>query len=160
MNYNFEFQVPFGTMVALICMWFGISLPLVFLGYYFGFRKVVCISFIQTHLLNTVLWAIYPVILYFVQHTNYNGLCFLCWHFVLYFSHMSTQYVPTKSQDKYQNKPGTSALSLGKYTYTLSFIDKYQNKPGTSALSLCKYTYTLIHRQVPEQAWYLSPVFG
>jgi len=31
--------VPFGTMVALLCMWFGISLPLVFLGYYFGFRK-------------------------------------------------------------------------------------------------------------------------
>jgi len=31
--------VPFGTMVALLCLWFGISLPLVFLGYYFGFRK-------------------------------------------------------------------------------------------------------------------------
>ncbi|XP_064420685.1 transmembrane 9 superfamily member 4 isoform X3 [Latimeria chalumnae] len=32
--------VPFPTMVALLCMWFGISLPLVYLGYYFGFRKV------------------------------------------------------------------------------------------------------------------------
>lgn len=32
-------QVPFPTMVALLCMWFGISLPLVYLGYYFGFRK-------------------------------------------------------------------------------------------------------------------------
>lgn len=31
--------VPFGTMVALLCLWFGISVPLVFLGYYFGFRK-------------------------------------------------------------------------------------------------------------------------
>ncbi|XP_036100818.1 transmembrane 9 superfamily member 4 isoform X2 [Molossus molossus] len=31
--------VPFPTMVALLCMWFGISLPLVYLGYYFGFRK-------------------------------------------------------------------------------------------------------------------------
>lgn len=31
--------VPFSTMVALLCLWFGISLPLVFLGYYFGFRK-------------------------------------------------------------------------------------------------------------------------
>ena len=31
--------VPFTTMLALLCMWFGISLPLVFLGYYFGFRK-------------------------------------------------------------------------------------------------------------------------
>ncbi|XP_032832467.1 transmembrane 9 superfamily member 4 isoform X1 [Petromyzon marinus] len=31
--------VPFSTMVALLCMWFGISMPLVFLGYYFGFRK-------------------------------------------------------------------------------------------------------------------------
>nr|XP_060627593.1 transmembrane 9 superfamily member 4 [Anolis sagrei ordinatus] len=32
-------MVPFPTMVALLCMWFGISLPLVYLGYYFGFRK-------------------------------------------------------------------------------------------------------------------------
>lgn len=31
--------VPFSTMLALLCLWFGISLPLVFLGYYFGFRK-------------------------------------------------------------------------------------------------------------------------
>lgn len=32
-------QVPFITMLALLCMWFGISMPLVYLGYYFGFRK-------------------------------------------------------------------------------------------------------------------------
>ncbi|XP_070555187.1 transmembrane 9 superfamily member 4-like [Ptychodera flava] len=31
--------VPFSTMIALLCMWFGISLPLVFFGYFFGFRK-------------------------------------------------------------------------------------------------------------------------
>jgi len=31
--------VPFTTMLALLCMWFGISLPLVFMGFYFGFRK-------------------------------------------------------------------------------------------------------------------------
>ncbi|XP_022254354.1 transmembrane 9 superfamily member 4-like isoform X3 [Limulus polyphemus] len=31
--------VPFPTMMALLCMWFGISLPLVFLGYFFGYRK-------------------------------------------------------------------------------------------------------------------------
>uniref|UniRef100_A0A8C7WNG7 Transmembrane 9 superfamily member n=1 Tax=Oryzias sinensis TaxID=183150 RepID=A0A8C7WNG7_9TELE len=31
--------VPFTTMLALLCMWFGISMPLVYLGYYFGFRK-------------------------------------------------------------------------------------------------------------------------
>lgn len=31
--------VPFTTMVALLCLWFGISLPLVYLGYFFGYRK-------------------------------------------------------------------------------------------------------------------------
>lgn len=36
---NSSGAVPFGTMVALLCLWFGISLPLVYLGYYFGFRK-------------------------------------------------------------------------------------------------------------------------
>lgn len=31
--------VPFSTMLALLCLWFGISVPLVYLGYYFGYRK-------------------------------------------------------------------------------------------------------------------------
>lgn len=31
--------VPFSTMVALLCLWFGISVPLVFVGYFFGYRK-------------------------------------------------------------------------------------------------------------------------
>ncbi|XP_006812572.1 transmembrane 9 superfamily member 4-like [Saccoglossus kowalevskii] len=31
--------VPFTTMIALLCMWFGISVPLVYFGYFFGFRK-------------------------------------------------------------------------------------------------------------------------
>ncbi|CAH0748898.1 unnamed protein product [Diatraea saccharalis] len=31
--------VPFSTMMALLCLWFCISLPLVYLGYYFGIRK-------------------------------------------------------------------------------------------------------------------------
>ena len=31
--------VPFGTIVALICMWFCISMPLVHLGAFFGFKQ-------------------------------------------------------------------------------------------------------------------------
>merc|ERR1712179_608358 len=31
--------IPFTTMLAVAAMWFGISLPLVYLGYYFGYRK-------------------------------------------------------------------------------------------------------------------------
>lgn len=31
--------VPFSTMIAILALWFGVSLPLVFIGYYFGFRK-------------------------------------------------------------------------------------------------------------------------
>jgi transmembrane 9 superfamily protein 2/4 len=31
--------VPFSTMFALLVLWFGISVPLVFLGSYFGFRR-------------------------------------------------------------------------------------------------------------------------
>jgi len=33
--------VPFGTLVALIALWFGISVPLVFFGSYFAFKKPV-----------------------------------------------------------------------------------------------------------------------
>jgi len=31
--------VPFGTLCALLVLWFGISMPLVFLGAYFGYRR-------------------------------------------------------------------------------------------------------------------------
>jgi transmembrane 9 superfamily protein 2/4 len=31
--------VPFGTMFALVFLWFGISMPLVFIGSYFGYKK-------------------------------------------------------------------------------------------------------------------------
>ncbi|CAG0891702.1 unnamed protein product [Cyprideis torosa] len=31
--------VPFSTLVALLALWFGISVPLTFVGAYFGFRK-------------------------------------------------------------------------------------------------------------------------
>ncbi|XP_078486667.1 transmembrane 9 superfamily member 4 [Ciona intestinalis] len=31
--------VPFTTMLAILAMWFGISLPLVVIGFYFGYRK-------------------------------------------------------------------------------------------------------------------------
>ncbi|KAJ8390561.1 hypothetical protein AAFF_G00101670 [Aldrovandia affinis] len=31
--------VPFGTLVAVLALWFGISVPLTFIGAYFGFKK-------------------------------------------------------------------------------------------------------------------------
>eukprot|EP00316_Scyphosphaera_apsteinii_P020015 CAMPEP_0119308604 /NCGR_PEP_ID=MMETSP1333-20130426/11553_1 /TAXON_ID=418940 /ORGANISM="Scyphosphaera apsteinii, Strain RCC1455" /LENGTH=629 /DNA_ID=CAMNT_0007312415 /DNA_START=21 /DNA_END=1910 /DNA_ORIENTATION=- len=33
--------VPFGTFVALLCMWFCISVPLVFVGAFFGFKQLL-----------------------------------------------------------------------------------------------------------------------
>ncbi len=33
--------VPFGTLVAILALWFGISVPLTFVGAYFGFKKPV-----------------------------------------------------------------------------------------------------------------------
>ena len=33
--------IPFTTLIALLALWFGISVPLTFIGAYFGFRKRV-----------------------------------------------------------------------------------------------------------------------
>lgn len=33
--------IPFGTLVAILALWFGISVPLTFVGAYFGFKKAV-----------------------------------------------------------------------------------------------------------------------
>jgi len=41
--------VPFTTMFALLVLWFGISVPLVFLGSYFGFRKDAIVLPVRTN---------------------------------------------------------------------------------------------------------------
>ena len=33
--------IPFSTLIALLALWFGISVPLVFVGAYFGYKKRV-----------------------------------------------------------------------------------------------------------------------
>ena len=48
-------------MFALLSMWFGISLPLVFLGYFFGFRKMVSVSSSSTInllIFNLFFWCV------------------------------------------------------------------------------------------------------
>lgn len=40
--------IPFTTLLALLALWFGISVPLTFVGAYFGFKKRVGILFICT----------------------------------------------------------------------------------------------------------------
>eukprot|EP01047_Picozoa_sp_COSAG01_P035237 COSAG01_NODE_2690_length_7247_cov_30.101567_7_plen_89_part_00 len=44
--------VPFGTLFALLFLWFGISVPLCFVGSYFGFRKAVRVRPIAPPLLH------------------------------------------------------------------------------------------------------------
>lgn len=41
--------VPFGTMFALVFLWFGISVPLVFIGSYFGFKKAAIEDPVRTN---------------------------------------------------------------------------------------------------------------
>eukprot|EP00271_Cylindrocystis_brebissonii_P004203 TRINITY_DN157_c0_g3_i1.p1 TRINITY_DN157_c0_g3~~TRINITY_DN157_c0_g3_i1.p1 ORF type:complete len:642 (-),score=114.05 TRINITY_DN157_c0_g3_i1:537-2462(-) len=41
--------VPFGTMFALVFLWFGISVPLVFIGSYFGFKKAAIEDPVKTN---------------------------------------------------------------------------------------------------------------
>lgn len=57
--------VPFGTMFLLLVLWFGISLPLVFLGSYFGYRKPVISLPVRTNQLPRHIppshWLMKPV---------------------------------------------------------------------------------------------------
>lgn len=36
--------IPFSTLIALLALWFGISVPLTFVGAYFGFKKRVSLN--------------------------------------------------------------------------------------------------------------------
>lgn len=39
--------MPFGTLVAILALWFCISVPLTFIGAYFGFKKSVSFLYYQ-----------------------------------------------------------------------------------------------------------------
>lgn len=41
--------IPFGTLVAILALWFCISVPLTFIGAYFGFKKNVSV-FLDIHI--------------------------------------------------------------------------------------------------------------
>jgi len=58
--------VPFATMFALLALWFGISVPLVFLGAYFGFRKPTVDLPVRTNQIPRQIpaqpWYVHPII--------------------------------------------------------------------------------------------------
>ncbi|GJP85678.1 hypothetical protein CLOP_g15793 [Closterium sp. NIES-67] len=57
--------VPFGTMFALFFLWFGISVPLVLLGSYFGFKKPAIEDPVRTNKIPRQIpeqaWYMHPV---------------------------------------------------------------------------------------------------
>ncbi|WOH01136.1 hypothetical protein DCAR_0520517 [Daucus carota subsp. sativus] len=57
--------VPFGTMFALVFLWFGISVPLVFVGSYVGFRKPAMEHPVKTNTIPRQIpeqaWYMHPV---------------------------------------------------------------------------------------------------
>lgn len=68
--------VPFTTMLALLCLWFGISLPLVYLGYFFGYRKQPFTHPVRTNqiprqvpdqlwYMNPMLWWVFVIYYYY-----------------------------------------------------------------------------------------------
>lgn len=45
--------IPFGTLVAILALWFCISVPLTFIGAYFGFKKNVSV-FLDIHIYKKI----------------------------------------------------------------------------------------------------------
>lgn len=45
--YGSSAAIPFFTLVALLALWFGVSVPLTFVGAYFGFRLYECTKDIE-----------------------------------------------------------------------------------------------------------------
>lgn len=62
--------VPFSTLIALLALWFCVSVPLTFVGAYFGFRKRVNL------MLTNVICVIYYKILYSQWNIPYAPIKF------------------------------------------------------------------------------------
>ncbi|XP_028760853.1 transmembrane 9 superfamily member 10-like [Neltuma alba] len=79
--------VPFGTMSALVFLWFGISVPLVFIGGYMGFRKPVSEDPVKTNKIPRQIpaqtWYMNPVLSILVGGILPFGAVFIELFFIL-----------------------------------------------------------------------------
>jgi transmembrane 9 superfamily protein 2/4 len=79
--------VPFGTLAALAFLWFGVSVPLVFVGSFYGFKKLAPEDPVRT---NKVLrqvpvqpWYMHPAICCFIGGVLPFGAVFIELFFIL-----------------------------------------------------------------------------
>jgi len=73
--------IPFTSMLSMGAMWFGISLPLVYVGYYFGYRKPPYQQPVRTNQIPrqvpTQLWYSHPLPCTLVAGVLPFGACFI-----------------------------------------------------------------------------------
>ncbi|GLJ38617.1 hypothetical protein SUGI_0787430 [Cryptomeria japonica] len=81
------FKVPFGTMFALVFLWFGISVPLVFVGSYFGYKKPAIEDPVKTNKIPRQIpeqaWYMQPVFSIFIGGILPFGAVFIELFFIL-----------------------------------------------------------------------------
>jgi len=82
--------VPFGTLVALLVLWLGISAPLVYLGSYFAFKREAIKAPVRVNNIPRMLppadkipWFMRPACCYFAGGAVVFGSCFAELHFIL-----------------------------------------------------------------------------
>lgn len=147
--------IPFSTLIALLALWFGISVPLTFVGAYFGYKKRVSFMSPEPNFFICMLFGITIEKFLCLYYWSLSEMGFILslfdnldhkkWKF-----HFPCKKYVDKVWEIFQNQLFKEISSNNPFIASFYFFQPIEHPVRTNQ----------IPRQIPDQSFYTRPLPG